>query len=186
MKRSRAVNVLCMDKTGTITDGRVYVSDILPIDLKADVGMILKETILAIGDTNHTALAIKGKFPGDAVWQAEAIVPFSPIRKWSGATFPGKGSFFLGAPEVLMQNMREDTTALRGLLQKYADAGVRTLLLAKSAERLMSKNSSEANIPGDIEALALLVLEDFIREEAEKIFRFFQQEGVDIKIISGG
>ncbi len=180
------VNVLCIDKTGTITEGKAYVSDIVPLREDVDPARILRETIWAIGDVNNTALAIKNKFPAQRAWLAEATVPFSPIRKWSGASFPGKGSYLLGAPEILLRNVVGDTSAVSAKLQEYAAHGARTVLLVHSDEKLaLQENTHDTGLPGEVQPVAIVLLEDCIREESAPIFRFFQKEGVDIKIISG-
>lgn len=174
------VDTLCLDKTGTITTGEIRFREVLPLaDFPVPTEKIVGELIGALEDHNSTFLALKKQFPGSTCWECSAKIPFSPIRKWSGACFAKEGeSYLLGASEILCRHCVQ--TDFMQQVTELEERGQRVLLLAHTAEPALSET-----LPDGLQPLALLVLEDVIRPEAEEIFSFFQQEGVELVIISG-
>jgi cation-transporting ATPase E len=125
---------------------------------------------------NATMMAIAEQFPEPAGWTATATVPFSSARKWSGGTFGAFGSWVVGAPEMLMPNDRRITNAMGDATTR----GKRVLLVARSARPLTRDQA-----PLDLEPVALVVIADRIRADAAGTLRFFADQGVEAKVISG-
>ena len=196
------VNVLCLDKTGTITDGTMEVEEVIicpretpsPVDASphADDGetddaraalanQALRALVAVSTDTNATQMALKRFFGGAApgshgAWDLRSIVPFSARRRYSGACFAGS-SWIIGSPEDLYPQAAEKVAG-------YASQGFRVLALVRVWGDLPEALSREI-LPEGRELYALVVLADTIRPEAAETFRFFADQGVEIKVISG-
>jgi cation-transporting ATPase E len=171
------IDTLCLDKTGTLTEGRMEVSEILAINGGADLPNILKSILAATGDSNITAEAVKDyvKDAEPKFGKADRIIPFSSKYKYSGATFGGK-TYILGAPEFVL---KQSLTNYSDTVGAYAEKGLRVLVLAETAA-MTSTEFSEEPVP-----TGFVVLSDVIRREAPETLNFFAKQGVDIKIISG-
>ena len=173
------VDTLCLDKTGTITEGCMQVDEVIPL-AKID-GKYLEQALAALGsnltDSNPTFLAVKNRFAIDPGWPCEEIRPFSSARKWSGAYFSGVGAFVMGAGEFIL---KEKFEPFRERAEQYSRKGQRVLLLAYSENNFPGKE-----LPPGLKPMALLLLSDKIREEAPKTLRYFADQGVDLKVISG-
>lgn len=171
------VNVLCLDKTGTITTGRLTMDSILPLSHYADstIETIMNGLVFAFSESNSTTNALREYFNDTKPYEIIDSVPFSSRRKFMGVTFADAGSFVLGAPEFLCQDLPVLRTA-----ERYEKKGYRVLLLA-SCDNL---STSRENLSG-IQPYALFVLSDEIKEDAAEIFHFFSSQGVALKIISG-
>ena len=173
------VDTLCLDKTGTITEGTMQVDELVPFDghTEEEMGEILTALVGNLTDDNPTSQAIREKFPGSAPWQASELVPFSSARKWSGAFFPGQGACVMGAGEFILG---ESFERIRPQVESYSSGGQRVLLLGKTQEPFGDKA-----IAGEVECLGLVLLSDKIRREAPRTLRYFADQGVDLKVISG-
>jgi cation-transporting ATPase E len=176
------VDVLCVDKTGTITEGRLALADVRPID-NADRELI--DTALAAlaqldPDPNATSRALQSAYGEATAWTATGRVPFSSARKWSGMTFAEEGSWVLGAPENVM------TSGYAGDLQtsveEHAHSGQRVLVLA-TAEGTFT-DGADATLPS-VTAVALVLLEDVVRSDAAETMKYFADQDVTVKVISG-
>jgi cation-transporting ATPase E len=173
------VDVVCFDKTGTITAGDLAVQDLLPQDgAAAETAAALGALAAADPNPNATLRAIGQAFPAPDGWRAEAAVPFSSARKWSGATFAGHGAFLLGAPEVLLARA-EHQELLRRAEQVAAEGG-RVVLLANAAQALDGDTPPEGLVP-----LAMVVIGDQVRGDAAATIAWFATEGVRVKVVSG-
>ena len=173
------VDTLCLDKTGTITEGTMQVDELVPFDghTEEEMSEILTALVGNLTDDNPTSQAIREKFPGSAPWQASELVPFSSARKWSGAFFPGQGACVMGAGEFILG---ESFERIRPQVESYSSGGQRVLLLGKTQEPFGDKA-----IAGEVECLGLVLLSDKIRREAPRTLRYFADQGVDLKVISG-
>ena len=176
-------DVLCLDKTGTITTGHISFGDVenLPGVDPALVAAALGA--MAHGDEapNATMLAVRDAYPapdtdGTGGWEPVGATPFSSARKWSAMEFRSHGVFYFGAPDVIAGDLPE----VMSRVAVHAEAGRRTLLLARSAEPLADESLPESRTP-----LALILLEDTIRPDAPEILAFFREQGVNLKVISG-
>ena len=167
-------NVLCLDKTGTLTNGSMSVKDVVLIGKKTDkdVDKIVSSMVNSFHDANHTAIALKSYF-GKPTYTCEKSIPFSSERKFMACKFRNVGAYKLGAYEYVMDNASEK---LKTQIEQYSANGYRVLLLAESDSKFSSK---------DCTPVALILLQDNIRKDAPKTIEWFKQNGVDIKIISG-
>ncbi|MCM1043176.1 MAG: HAD-IC family P-type ATPase [Corallococcus sp.] len=177
------VNCLCLDKTGTITDGTMRVVE--SIDLRTQVSKFtLREIMGAFNasqkDNNMTSKALKKYFgsPKVSVMKKVAVLPFSSARKLSAVSFEGQGTYILGAPEFVL---KASNSQIDDLTQKYASQGLRVLVLAHSSTTM----PSEDKLPAVRRAIAIIVIEDRIRRDAENTIAWFKKNGVAVKVISG-
>ena len=171
------VDTLCLDKTGTITDGTMTVEDVLPLKGDAEeIKRLIAGVIAATGDDNMTAKALKN-YLGDVDYpDATAAIPFSSARKYSAATLVGKGTVAIGAAEFMFKAPgREFNKRCNELLKK----GLRVLAVGQS------KKAVKENSVDGLEPIAIIVLQDTVRSDAPEIVRWFAENNVDIKIISG-
>jgi len=175
-------DVLCLDKTGTLTDGSMQVNKVVNLlkedDASAKVAAIIGSMLTATEDNNQTALALAGYFGYNAQYRPLKIQPFSSQRKFSAVSFEGEDTYILGAPEFVIKEMgiRLDT-----LVGEYAAQGYRVLCLAQASGCM----SQEGKISSQRKAIALIVIEDYIREDAVETIKWFKENDVKIKIISG-
>lgn len=169
------VDTVCFDKTGTLTEGRLAVESLVRLE-EVNPGPALAALAAAEANPNATLSAIAATFDEPPGWRVQASVPFSSARKWSGATFPGHGSWLLGAPEVLAPTDR----AALDVAEEAAAGGSRALLLAKSDSAI-----SEGKLPRDLTPVAVIILSDRVRADAARTIGYFAEQGVDLKVISG-
>ena len=173
------VDVLCLDKTGTITEGSMEVNGVEPREglSEEEFKAVLKDIVAATGDENATALALRNYLDGvPSSRTAENVVPFSSARKWSGARFDGV-SYALGAVEFTLGHGEGgifDTAAA------HAEEGYRVLALVSSKGDFIDQK-----LPDNVTFEGFVYLTDKIRAEAPDTLRFFREQGVDVKIISG-
>ncbi|MDI3536332.1 MAG: cation-transporting P-type ATPase [Eubacteriaceae bacterium] len=173
------VDVLCLDKTGTITEGVMEVLSVETLLADKDPIKALRAIVANVKDENPTAQALKESCSGQAPsWNCDQVVHFSSDRKWSGAHFIDVGSYVIGAPEIILKDAYEE---IRNKVEGYAKDGQRVLCLCHS-EEAFGENSQ---LPGDLSVAALILLGDKIRKEAKKTLDFFKNQGVAIKVISG-
>jgi cation-transporting ATPase E len=170
------VDVVCFDKTGTLTEGRLAVGSVDLLSSAHDPAPALGALAAADPNPNATLQAIADSFPALPGWRPVSRIPFSSARKWSGAYFGGAGSWILGAPEMLLP----DDPLVAANVQSAVAQGRRVLLLARSDKELTAQA-----LPDDLEAVALVGLNDRIRPDAAKTLRYFAQQGVAAKVISG-
>ncbi len=170
------VDMLCLDKTGTITTGEISFADAVPLG-GTDPDRI-RSALAALGhtdpDPNATMRAVRDRLP-DSTWERIATQPFSSATKWSGAEFAGEGAFYLGAADVLFAG---DDTALE-LVDRHTSEGRRVLGLAHGSTPL-GTDLDPAQTP-----MAVVLFEDTIRPNAVEILGYFADQGVAIKVISG-
>lgn len=172
------VDTLCLDKTGTLTEGCMEVKKIIPFNIEySDMANILSNIAKFSDDENSTLQAIQNKFTNiNNEFVPIQKVAFSSKTKWSGISFDKHGSYVLGAPEfVLKNNFKSHQKQIEDFAQDY-----RVLVLAHSDNDF--KNNS---LPNDLELIGYVLILDKIRKEAKNTLSYFDKQGVDIKIISG-
>lgn len=167
-------DVLCLDKTGTLTNGSMSVKDVVLLSKQTekDVDKIVSSMVNAFHDANHTALALKSYF-GKPCYSADKSIPFSSERKFMGCKFRSIGAYKLGAYEFVMD---KPSAELKKLAENYSMNGYRVLLLAECDANFTAASAKP---------VALILLQDNIRKDAPKTIQWFKDNGVDIKIISG-
>ncbi len=173
------VDTLCLDKTGTITEGRMRVSDLWVINDKV-LKFPLKDVMSAFGlqmnDNNATFLALKDYFQENVTFEVLDKVAFSSERKWSSISFKEVGTVVVGAPERLIE--RTDEKLSKKVLDTQKE-GKRILGIAYTNEVI-----KEEILPG-LQMIGYIVLDDPLRKNAKEMLGFFKKQQVDIKIISG-
>ena len=173
------IDTLCLDKTGTITEGKMKVADIevynekcLPHPMKTLMTAFVNE----MTDNNATFMALKDYFKGDDTFEVEDNMSFSSERKWSSISFKRIGSIVLGAPERLIE---KSDMEMPDKILKEQKAGKRMLFIAYTKEVV-----SDEHLP-KLEIVAAITLDDPLRKNAKEMLGFFKTQKVDIKIISG-
>ena len=177
------VNVLCLDKTGTLTDGTMNVKNVVPLDTtNEEIFRIMQKYTMATKSQNSTSLALNKYFFSEnaELGDVKKVIEFSSDRKFSAVEFGGKeGTYMLGAPEFVT-NKDKLTKELKQTIKNITQDGFRVLLLCKSKEKNIDETISKNNTP-----IALISIEDNIRPDAKDTIEWFNKNEVEIKIISG-
>ena len=172
------VDVLCLDKTGTITTGEIAYADLHP--LAGHTAAQATETLAALARAddapNATMTAISAAVGFESDWKAITYEPFSSARKWSAVEFADRGWVYLGAPDILLG----DDPDSRSLVARLSSAGQRLIALASS-----DLGPTGDRAPDDLEPIAIVELRDEIRPDAADILAYFANQDVTIKVISG-
>ncbi|MFD0358079.1 HAD-IC family P-type ATPase [Streptomyces sp. NPDC127110] len=176
------VDVVCLDKTGTLTEGGMDVTELRP--LGGAEAAYVKKVLGALGESdprpNASLQAIIDAYPDSAEWRCTESLPFSSARKYSGASFSeGDGennTWLLGAPDVLLPAGDPALDEINGLNEQ----GLRVLLLARSAREL-----DDPAVATGVRPTALVVLEQRLRPDAADTLRYFDEQNVKAKVISG-
>lgn len=169
------VDTVCFDKTGTLTEGKLTVEEVILLS-DIDPAPALAAIASAESHPNVTMQAVAAAFPASPGWGVQTSIPFSSARKWSGVTFYGDGTWVIGAPDVIapgdprVEEITEDASA----------NGSRVLMLATGDRPL-----GEGLLPPNLDPVAVVVLADQVRVDAEDTLRYFAEQGVKIKVISG-
>ncbi|HEX6476012.1 MAG TPA: HAD-IC family P-type ATPase, partial [Acidimicrobiales bacterium] len=177
------VDVACLDKTGTLTEGVMEVRDVEILAPELPVGDALGALAASDPQPNASLKAV-GEWAGDpgcpagGGWAVSSRAPFSSARKWGATTFDGHGTWVLGAPEIILAGA-PDTGALR-TADVRAREGRRVLLLARG-----DGAADPSSLPASIVPAALVVLDERVREDAADTIGYFGRQGVKVKIISG-
>ncbi len=175
------VDVLCLDKTGTITTGDITLANVHPLGANdaSDVADVLAALAANDDAPNATMQAIALNAPAAPDWVVEEVQPFSSARKWSAARFADHGWMYLGAPDFLLGS-HEDDAAARALVEELSGAGQRLLALVSSPDGPDGDSPPARSTP-----LAIVELEDEIRPDAAEILAYFREQNVTLKVISG-
>lgn len=175
------VNVLCVDKTGTITENSMSVKKLVPTQLydketTPELEKLVGDFVKAMGSDNSTMEALKEYFKDGTGAVAVRTIPFTSATKYSGVVFEEK-SYVLGAPEFVL---REDYETYRLEIQTYAKRGYRVLVFGTYEGTLEGTKLTEKVLP-----LGYILLANPIRKEAPETFAYFAEQGVEVKVISG-
>src|SRR6476620_3577195 len=171
------VNIVCLDKTGTLTVGDIAYEDCEPCaDLSPDE---IRAALGALADdpnANGTLKALAAALDAPDGWQREVTIAFNSARKWSAASFAGRGSLIFGAPDVLL----DADDPMRARVSELASTGRRVLLLARSDAPLEGQT-----LPSGVTSVGLITLTEQVRPDAKETLQYFKDQGVRVKIISG-
>ncbi len=173
------VNVLCLDKTGTITDGRMKVNDCIILTSVGDLSLnvIMGSMLAALDDNNQTSIALYNHFGYSDRLTPTAKIPFSSKRKLSAVTFDRAGTFCFGAPEFVLKPM---PAKVERIIKQYAQMGMRVLAVAHSPSPITGDK-----LPAIMKPIAIISIADNIREDAISTIKWFRENDVAVKVISG-
>lgn len=177
IERLARVNCICFDKTGTLTDGFLKFEEQLVFDNSIDLNELMGNYLASQESTaNKTSLALKERFGLDNSYNVTKTIPFSSERKYSLTSFDKQGSFALGAPEYLCDFVPLD---IKKRMDKYSEEGYRVIALIRGND---IKNEA---LSGKKQLIAVFILSDRVRENASETIKWFIDNKVDIKVISG-
>ena len=176
------VDVLCVDKTGTITEPTMEVTDVYPLNSERfsydDIERILAAFYHGEEPDNETARAMGQQFAGETTWRAVKRMAFSSSTKWSGADFGENGRYVVGAPEFIMGDRYD---SIRSEAEPWSERGCRVLLLAAYDTAFDDGPLQSAHVA----PIALVFLSNLLRPDAQETFRYFASQGVSVRVISG-
>ncbi|NLK22569.1 MAG: HAD-IC family P-type ATPase [Clostridiales bacterium] len=172
------VDILCLDKTGTITEGKLELTEVVPLNgnSKEEIDHVLAALVHNMPSKNPTQQAILDKYTKCPTVNVIEKVPFSSKRKWGGLNIKEYGSWLMGAPEIILGTKYD---LYKDIIEKNASKGMRVLLLAKKNEGSLKDGLD------NIEEKAIILIQDIIREEAPSVLGYFEKQGVNVKVISG-
>ena len=169
------VDTLCLDKTGTLTEGHMVLESIVPLQAGSDPNMLLGNYLAASTDNNLTMQALRQGCPELTDHQPIEVAAFSSQRKWGAVAFEHLGNVYLGAPEKVAGS------AALPQVKEAQEAGLRVLILAVETD----PKAPASFDPTNAQAVAILILSDIIRQNAEETLAYLADQGIDLKVISG-
>ncbi|MFG6475207.1 HAD-IC family P-type ATPase [Microbacterium sp. P06] len=181
------VDIICLDKTGTLTAGEIRFDGAHPLH-EVDGWEDALAWYGAAPDANATAKCLREPYPQAQPRAVIASIPFSSARKWSAVSLEGAGggTWVLGAPEMVFPDAATDTaTALGALAVNLSSSGRRTLVLGHSPAALSEADMESERLPEDVAAVAVLTFREQVRPDAAQTLEYFRRQGVSIRIISG-
>lgn len=175
------VDVICLDKTGTLTDGKISFKQIEKFGESKKLDEVLASFANDPSSSSSTLVALKEAFPLGKGRKIVSSVPFSSERKWSAGTFEGLGTWVMGAPEILIEKIaRKDIGEIRRRVEELAHKGMRVVMLASAGNEVKGEE-----LPRELEPAALLIFEENVRPDAADTIKYFESQGVSVRVISG-
>ncbi|MDU1982658.1 MAG: HAD-IC family P-type ATPase, partial [Enterococcus casseliflavus] len=169
------VDTLCLDKTGTLTEGHMVLESIVPLQADSDPNMLLGNYLAASTDNNLTMQALRQGCPELTDHQPIEVAAFSSQRKWGAVAFEHLGNVYLGAPEKVAGS------AALPQVKEAQEAGLRVLILAVET----NPKAPASFDPSNAQAVVVLILSDIIRQNAKETLAYLADQGIDLKVISG-
>lgn len=170
------VDTLCLDKTGTLTDGTMTVEKVVYYNNDLENNGIISSYLSAFNDENQTSKALINKFGNKNIIKIKNSIPFSSERKYSVVEFEKEGTYVLGAPEYLTNDKN-----ILNIIEDYTINGLRVILLVKLNEKI--NNNFKFTFKNQI--MAMFILRDNIRNGVIDTIKWFNKNKVDIRVISG-
>lgn len=171
------VDTLCLDKTGTITEGHLCVQGEESVKEDIDLEQLMGRMVGALGDENETFQALRQHYKRNQSANTKFVLPFSSERKFSGVVFEGEGTYLMGAYQFIFP--QADPAVLEKIAE-YASQGLRVLTVAHSPNEMTDYTLAE-----DFEIVGFVFMTDVVRKNAPAILGYFEEQGVDLKVISG-
>ena len=171
------VDTLCLDKTGTITEGHLCVQGEESVKEDVDLEQLMGRMVAALGDENETFQALRQHYKRNQSTNTKLVLPFSSERKFSGVVFEGEGTYLMGAYQFIF--LQADPAVLEKIAE-YASQGLRVLTVAHSPNEMTDYTLAE-----DFEIVGFVFMTDVVRKNAPDILGYFEEQGVDLKVISG-
>ena len=171
------VDTLCLDKTGTITEGHLCVQGEESVKEDIDLEQLMGRMVSALGDENETFQALRQHYKRNQSTNTKLVLPFSSERKFSGVVFEGEGTYLMGAYQFIFP--QADPAVLEKIAE-YASQGLRVLTVAHSPNEMTDYTFAE-----DFEIVGFVFMTDVVRKNAPDILGYFEEQGVDLKVISG-
>ena len=171
------VDTLCLDKTGTITEGHLCVQGEESVKEDVDLEQLMGRMVAALGDENETFQALRQHYKRNQSANTKLVLPFSSERKFSGVVFEGEGTYLMGAYQFIFP--QADPAVLEKIAE-YASQGLRVLTIAHSPNEMTDYTLAE-----DFEIVGFVFMTDVVRKNAPDILGYFEEQGVDLKVISG-
>lgn len=171
------VDTLCLDKTGTITEGHLCVQGEESVKEDVDLEQLMGRMVGALGDENETFQALRQHYKRNQSANTKFVLPFSSERKFSGVVFEGEGTYLMGAYQFIFP--QADPAVLEKIAE-YASQGLRVLTVAHSPNEMTDYTLAEG-----FEIVGFVFMTDVVRKNAPDILGYFEEQGVDLKVISG-
>ena len=171
------VDTLCLDKTGTITEGHLCVQGEESVKEDVDLEQLMGRMVSALGDENETFQALRQHYKRNQSTNTKLVLPFSSERKFSGVVFEGEGTYLMGAYQFIFP--QADPAVLEKIAE-YASQGLRVLTVAHSPNEMTDYTLAE-----DFEIVGFVFMTDVVRKNAPDILGYFEEQRVDLKVISG-
>lgn len=171
------VDTLCLDKTGTITEGHLCVQGEESVKEDIDLEQLMGRMVGALGDENETFQALRQHYKRNQSANTKLVLPFSSERKFSGVVFEGEGTYLMGAYQFIFP--QADPAVLEKIAE-YASQGLRVLTVAHSPNEMTDYTLAEG-----FEIVGFVFMTDVVRKNAPDILGYFEEQGVDLKVISG-
>lgn len=171
------VDTLCLDKTGTITEGHLCVQGEESVKEDVDLEQLMGRMVSALGDENETFQALRQHYKRNQSTNTKLVLPFSSERKFSGVVFEGEGTYLMGAYQFIFP--QADPAVLEKIAE-YASQGLRVLTVAHSPNEMTDYTLAE-----EFEIVGFVFMTDVVRKNAPDILGYFEEQGVDLKVISG-
>ena len=171
------VDTLCLDKTGTITEGHLCVQGEESVKEDVDLEQLMGRMVSALGDENETFQALRQHYKRNQSANTKLVLPFSSERKFSGVVFEGEGTYLMGAYQFIFP--QADPAVLEKIAE-YASQGLRVLTVAHSPNEMTDYTLAEG-----FEIVGFVFMTDVVRKNAPDILGYFEEQGVDLKVISG-